>query len=198
MPYYTTMFVYGTVLSIRFNIKRNILDGYNETDIIEQWYGTFVSEVYEIIKCNISFRDFIVHPNEIIIILSTPLKKDLDRLFDDIRRINTLKYILNNKFNMDKERAVISFGACYDKMTVTKYGDYDNIKFLWRGSNIEKASLYSNRNDVSNIVIHYSVWKNLQNDNQKLFTMLSNKDETYVVKENILDMAMNNWLINNN
>lgn len=36
MPYYTTMFVYGTVLSIRFNIKRNILDGYNETDKIEQ------------------------------------------------------------------------------------------------------------------------------------------------------------------
>lgn len=184
-------FFYGTALSIRFNIKERLIEPEKEESIIIKWYNLFVSETYEIVKSNMSFRDFMVLQNEVIVIYNTSLKHEMDKLIEDMGRINTLIKIINKKLNIDNERTNISLAACYDKMLMYKITDN---KYYWKGDNIEKASSLSLNNDKKNMIVNRPIWTNLFEDNQKMFERMDSKHELYC--GSIINIALNNMLYN--
>lgn len=184
--------LYGTVLSIRYNLTDTVL--HYETDKKNIAYSAFVSEVCSICRSNSSCRDIIILDDEIRCIYNTSLKSEVNAVIDDLARIHSLASIVEKKIGFPYKSLLVKLSACYGRLDMSVIEQPSmHLQFRWSGFAWKKAILLSEKAKDNYTLVNRVIWNNLTDDNQKLFKLLDASEEIY--EGNIINLAMNNWVI---
>lgn len=188
------MKAWGSVVYIKhidvYNLKR-----YSDADdyYLLQAILAFASEVCRIFRSNASCRDIIVADDRIIAVYNTSFKEEMNELINDLARIRTLSYVVEKKFKLSYKSLSVKIAACYGRLDMSVVENRSSYKqYVWTGEAKKKAEELIEKGEEDKIFINRLVWKNLTEENQKLFKLIGVLDEDYEGK--IVNIAMNNWL----
>lgn len=179
-PYY----VNATVISVSIE----------SDDDSPQILQSFFSEASNIAKAHDICKDIICVDNRFLFIYSTAYKEELNAALDDAARIRSLAMIVSKigkqyNFGPIKINIGMDFGLVY--MYLIGRDLLGSPKFAWRGAAIKNAQ--KNAEEANDeLIISRSVWNNLSENNQKLFTRQSVVTDNYRGK--VVNVMMNNWL----
>lgn len=140
-------------------------------------------------------KDIIVTGKYLRFVYETSLKTELNEALDDAARFRTLAMVVSKKA---KQRAYpmikTAIGMDYGEVAMLPINLHDIRfpRFIWTGDAVERAESNAGKaND--DIVVSDIVWKNLTENNRKLFEGDGLSFSTYRGK--IVNIAMNNWII---
>lgn len=155
---------------------------------------SFLSEATKIAMAHKNCKDVICEDDRLMIIYSTAFKEELNFALDDAARIRSLAMIVT-KIAKQNGKGVITVNIGMDFGIVELYfmgHDLNNRPFYaWRGAAIKKAK--KNAEDANDeLIISRTVWNNLTEHGQKLFTKQSEMSDNYHGR--IINIMMNNWL----
>lgn len=155
---------------------------------------SFISEAICIGGSSSCCKDIMIADNYLRLIYDTSLKTELNEALDDAARIRTLAMVVSKKAKQhDFPTIKASVGMEYGKVSMLPVNLFDNRfpRFMWMGEAIENAEQNAGKAD-DDIVISDIVWKNLTDNNRKLFEADGLLFSTYRGK--IVNVAMNNWI----
>lgn len=184
----------ATVIHVRYEIVSdmwNPVDKKYELPVIH----SFISEVISIGSACTCCKDIIVTGDYLLLIYDTSLKTELNEALDDAARFRTIAMVVSKKakqrgYPMIKASIGMDYGAV--SMFPVNQRDSRFPRYLWKGEAIEQAKKNSEKAD-DDIVISDIVWKNLTENNRKLFEGDTRSFSTYRGK--IVNIAMNNWIL---
>lgn len=193
---YSTIYLpQATVIHVRYEIVSdmwNPVDKKYELPVIQ----SFISEVIFIGSACTCCKDIIVTGDYLQLIYDTSLKTELNEALDDAARFRTMAMVVSKKakqhgYPMIKASIGMDYGAV--SMLPVNLRDSRFPRFLWKGEAIECAKHNAGWAD-DNIVISEIVWKNLTENNRKLFETDSLAFSSYY-KGKVVNIAMNNWVV---
>lgn len=155
---------------------------------------SFISESSKIARAHSNCRDVICLENSLVFIYSSAFKTELGYALDDAARIRSLSMVVsklgkNKGFNPIKVNIGIHYGVIeMYRMNSDKKGI---PKYAWRGPAIDVARRYA-AEAHDGVLISRAVWSNLNENNQKLFSIHNVFSESY--HSQIVNVLMNNWL----
>lgn len=184
----------ATVIHVNFEIEQDMWQPVDEKYSLPV-IQSFVSEAVNIGGACDCCKDIIITENYLRFFYDTPLKKDLNEALDDAARIKTMAMVVSKKAKQKKYPIIkaslgIDYGAV--AMLPVNLRDIRFSRYIWEGEAVKNAELLARKAD-DDIVISPIVWKNLTENNRKLFeaeNVLSN-----VYRGKIVNIAMNNWVI---
>ena len=183
----------ATVVHVNFEIEQDMWQP------VDEKYGlpviqSFISEAMNIGGACECCKDIMIAENYLRFVYDTPLKKDLNEALDDAARIKTLALVVSKKAKQKRYPLIkASVGMDYGAVTLLPVNlhDYRLSRFVWMGEAIKKAEELAGKAD-DDIVISPIVWKNLTENNRKLF------EAEYLLatfyRGKIVNIAMNNWV----
>lgn len=183
----------ATVVHVNFEIISDIWHLYDEKKELPV-IQSFVSEAMIIGKSSSCCQDIMVTEKYLRMVYETSLKSELNEALDDAARVRTLAMVVSKKAKKrDFPMIKASIGMDYGQLAMLPINLNDNRfpRCLWTGKAIGNAEKNAGFAD-DDIVISDSVWKNLTENNRKLFEaehLLSS-----VFRGKIVNIAMNNWL----
>lgn len=155
---------------------------------------SFMSEATKIAMAHKNCKGIISEGDRLILIYSTAFKEELNAALDDAARIRSLAMIVSKIGKpYGIEPIVVDVGMDYGLVEMHLIGHDENSRpiFAWRGDVIKKAQ--KNAEDANDeLIISRSVWNNLTESNQKLFTRQSIVTDNFRGK--VINVMMNNWL----
>jgi len=183
----------ATVIHVNFEIMPNIwhpVDVKYNLPVIQ----CFVSEAISIGGNSSCCKDIMVTDKCLCLVYDTSLKTELNEALDDAARVRTLALVVSKKAKQRGMPAIkASIGMDYGAVNMLPINLHDDrfSRFMWMGETIDRASRNADTAD-DDIVISDIVWKNLTENNRKLFEMEGLSFSTYRGK--IVNIAMNNWV----
>ena len=183
----------ATVIHVNFEIVSNIWHPVDEKlnlPVIQ----SFVSEAIRIGGSSGCCRDIKMTDKYLQLVYDTSLKTELNEAMDDAARIRTLAMVVSKKAKQHEYPTIkASLGMDYGivSMLPVNMNDGRFSRFIWMGDAIDRAKQYAEDAD-DEIVISNIVWKNLTENNRKLFESDNLSFSTYRGK--IVNIAMNNWV----
>ena len=154
----------------------------------------FLSEATKIAMAHKNCKDVICEDDRLVIIYSTAFKEELNFALDDAARIRSLAMIVTKIIKQSgKGSIIVDVGMDFGLVELYHMGhDLNNRPiYAWRGPVIKNAK--NNAEDASDeVIITRTVWNNLNENNQKLFTRQNVKNDNY--RGRIINIMMNNWL----
>lgn len=136
---------------------------------------SFMSEATKIAMAHNNCKGIISECDRLILIYSTAFKEELNAALDDAARIRSLAMIVSKIGKpYGIEPIVVDVGMDYGLVEMHLMGHDENSRpiFAWRGDVIKKAQ--KNAEDANDeLIISRSIWNNLTESNQKLFTRQS-------------------------
>lgn len=183
----------ATVIHVIFEIEQDmwqLVDEKYSLPVIQ----SFISEAMNIGGVCECCKDITIAANYLRFVYDTPLKKDLNEALDDAARIKTLALVVSKKAKQKRYPLIkASVGMDYGAVTLLPVNlhDYRFSRFVWMGEAVKKAEELAGKAD-DDIVISPIVWKNLTENNRKLFEAEYLLGTFYRGK--IVNIAMNNWV----
>ncbi|WP_028904476.1 hypothetical protein [Prevotella sp. P6B4] len=155
---------------------------------------SFVSEAICVGGSSSCCKDIMITADYLRLVYDTSLKTELNEALDDAARIRTLAMVVS-KLAKQREYPMIkaSVGMDYGTVTMLPVNLIDSRypRFIWTGEVVDRAQQNAGKAD-DDIVISDVVWKNLTDNNRKLFETDGFSFSTYRGK--IVNIAMNNWI----
>lgn len=155
---------------------------------------SFVSEAICIGGSSSCCKDIMIADDYLRLVYDTSLKTELNEALDDAARIRTLAMVVSKKAKL-REYPMVKASVGMDYGTVSMFPvnlpDSRFPRFMWMGEAVERAKQNADKAD-DDIVISDVVWKNLTENNRKLFETDGLSFSTYRGK--IVNIAMNNWI----
>ena len=155
---------------------------------------SFLSEALKIVMAHKNCKDIICEDDKLLIIYSTAFKEELNFALDDAARIRSLSMIVTKIAKQNGKGAItVNIGMDFGIVELYFMGhDLNNRPFYaWRGPAIKNAK--KNAEDANDeLIISRTVWNNLTEHSQKLFTKQSELSDNYHGR--IINIMMNNWL----
>lgn len=156
---------------------------------------SFVSEAICIGGASTCCKDIMVTEKCLRFVYETSLKTELNEALDDAARFRTLAMVVSKKAKQKGYPMIkASIGMDYGTVSMLPVNMRDSRfpRFIWTGEAVERAEQNASKaND--DIVISDIVWKNLTENNRKLFEGDNLSFSTYRGK--IVNIAMNNWIV---
>ena len=184
----------ATVIHVNYEIEQDMWQPMGEKYSLPV-IQSFVSEAMNIGGSCDCCKDMIISENSLRFVYDTPLKKDLNEALDDAARIKTLAMVVSKKAKQKKYPLIkASLGIDYGAVSMLPVNLHDNrfSRLLWKGEAVKGAEELARKAD-DDIVISPIVWKNLTENNRKLFESEYLLSSYYRGK--IVNIAMNNWVI---
>ena len=156
---------------------------------------SFISEAISIGGACSCCKDIMVTDTHLSLIYDTSLKTELNEALDDAARIRTLAMVISKiaklkSYPMIKASIGMDYGAV--SMLPVNLRDDRFPRFMWMGEAIDNAKQNAEKAD-DEIVISPIVWKNLTDNNRKLFETDGLGFMSYY-RGKIVNIAMNNWI----
>lgn len=159
-----------------------------------QTMQSFLSEATKIAMAHKNCKDIICEDDSLMIIYSTAFKEELNLALDDAARIRSLAMIVTKIGKLSGKGAItVDVGMDFGVVELYLMGhDLNNRPiFAWRGAAIKNAK--KNAEDANDeLIISQTVWNNLTENSQKLFTKQSVMTDNY--RGRVINIMMNNWL----
>ena len=184
----------ATVIHVNYEIVQDMWQPVDEKYSLPV-IQSFVSEAMNIGGACDCCKDIVIAENNLRFVYDTPMKKDLNEALDDAARIKTLAMVVSKKAKQKKCPTIkASVGMDYGVVSMLPVNLLDNrfARFIWKGETVKNAEELANKAD-DEIVISPIVWKNLTENNRKLFEAEPIFSTCYRGK--IVNIAMNNWVI---
>jgi len=164
-------------------------------------YRTYISEVVAIINGNSHCKEIEIDGDCISGIYNTPSKSDIDSVFADAARINSLIKVLNCKYEKRGiEKIDIGIGIDYGRALMIKAG-YNGSglnKVVWMGEVVNGSSNLCNKAnkgwDSKVLFVSSVIYNNLNEHNKDL---LSWNQANSCYHGNIVNLDMDEWYTNN-
>lgn len=156
---------------------------------------SFISEAVNIGGACDCCKDIIIQENYLRFVYDTPLKTNINESLDDAARIKTLAMVVSKKARPKKYPLIkVSVGIDYGPVSMLPVNTHDIRfpRFIWMGDAVNKADELAGKAD-DDIVISPIVWKNLTENNRKLFETDALGFSSYY-RGKIVNIAMNNWI----
>lgn len=184
----------ATVMHVNFEIVTDMwhpVDDRLKQPIIQ----SFISETISIGGASSCCKDIMVTDTHLRLIYDTSLKTELNEALDDAARIRTLAMVISKKaksksYPMIKASIGMDYGVV--SMLPVNLRDVRFPRFVWMGEAIECAEQNAKKAD-DDLVISPIVWKNLTDNNRKLFETDALGFTSYY-RGRIVNIAMNNWI----
>lgn len=180
----------------------------NKSDIVARVMRAFYSEIIGILEQRDTVREIGIRGDCVYAIYSTPLKSDLNDIFDDAVVINTFNnmfQIILKQNNLPQFSIGIGLGAGYDVIVKAgkKYSGHND--YLWIGDAVINASNLSSLGDSYNdysIYMDSTFYENIKdfyaNTEKKITnsTLLKSKnvEGKIVYYGNIVKTLYDNWI----
>ncbi len=184
----------ATVVHVNFEIEQDMWQPVDEKYSLPV-IQSFIAEAMNIGGACECCKDIMIAEKYLRLVYDTPLKKDLNEALDDAARIKTLALVVSKKAKQKRMPLIkASVGMDYGAVTLLPVNLHDNrfSKFIWMGESVKRAEELAGKAD-DDIVISTIVWKNLTENNRKLFEAEYLLSTFYRGK--IVNIAMNNWVI---
>lgn len=186
-------FPQATVIHVNYEIVSDIwhpVDKKLNLPVIQ----SFISETICIGGSSSGCKDIMVADKYLRLVYDTSLKSELNEALDDAARIRTLAMVISKKAKFQSYPMIkASIGMDYGEITMLPVNQQANRfpRFIWMGEAIDRAEQNAGKAD-DDIVISDIVWKNLTENNRKLFETDGLSFSNYRGK--IVNIAMNNWI----
>ena len=159
-----------------------------------QTMQSFISEASNIVMSHDICKGIICTDCRMWIVYSTAYKEELNAALDDVARIRSLAMIVTKigKF-YGHESIKVNIGMDFGlvKMYLMGYDLCGSPRFAWDGPAIKIAQ--KNAEEANDeLIISRTVWNNLTEKNQKMFTRQGVAIDNY--RGRIVNVMMNNWL----
>lgn len=184
----------ATVIHVKYEIVTDMwhpVEKKFELPVIQ----SFISESINIGGSCSCCKDIMITDNYLRLIYDTSLKAELNEALDDAARIRSLAMVISKKAKQQAHPMIkASIGMDYGAVSMLPVNQRDSRfpRFMWMGKAIECAEQNAGKAD-DDIVISEIVWKNLTENNRKLFEMDSLAFSSYY-RGKIVNIAMNNWI----
>lgn len=154
--------------------------------------NSFLSELTAVCQSNENCRDIIITLSSVMVVYSTPKKVDVDSVIDDAARIRSLAMVihkLDEKISI-KTTFAIDYGQVIMNAIVTSP---TQKRYVWTGGPVEEVQKMIDKATQGQGILSDVIWKNINQDNQKLFKGDSISGPYY--KGNVVNILINNWLL---
>lgn len=182
-----SVMVYATVVCVYVERDESIFPSH---------YATLLKAVYDIFSEHPKCKDILSLENNIVAVIDSPFKTDIDNALDSVGKINTL-FNLANKIREKKKQQAIKrgIGMNYGKVLLVKTAQPENLVVGWDGEALSSVIKLS-KSAVERAKVHasYTIFNNLKEDYQKLFSKVTFED---YYEANPVNIAMNKWIIAN-
>lgn len=163
-------------------------------------YRSYISEIVAIMNGNPNCKEIEIDGDCISGIYDTPYKADIDSMFNDSAKINSLIKILNCKYKKKGISSIrIGIGMDYGRALMIKagYSGSGLNKIVWMGDVVNSASNLcnnANKNGNKEILVSNVIYNNLNAHNQNLLA----KNYIYnCYQGSIINTYMEEWYKNN-
>lgn len=155
----------------------------------------FYQIVTKVLQEHPSCVDFMIHDDEVVCIVNTPNKNDIDLLFEELAKVNTMLSILNQKSQQASLVPLLwGIGAHYgDSYVSVQYYHEGQPRLIWDGYAYNYAHFCCEKaldNNERSIVISKVFFDNLKKEYKQM--MQEEKDNIYsanVINRPIYEMA---------
>lgn len=165
--------------------------------VLSKIYKSFTSEVVAILNWDDTCKEINIEWDCVWAIFKTPLKADINNIFDSSAKISSLIDILNCKLEKKKFKTInIWIWMHYWRVLMIKWwyswSWINDIIWMWDIINhTAKLCWYWNRTSLDGeVMISEVIYNNLNEHNQNLMSWNSNR---WCYHWNIIWIAMNNW-----
>lgn len=130
----------------------------------------------------------------IVGIFDTPFKSDIDATLDCVGKVNAL-FKLANKMQVQSHNGAVvkGIGMAYGKVQLTKCIGGEQTVVCWDGETIETAQSLSKKAIIgnNNVYATNTIYNNLKEDYQKLFSKVNSED---YFESDPINIAMYKWI----
>jgi len=193
-------YVYCSVISIDIINSSNLSDTHKRPKLAKL-YRSYISETIAVMRGNTSCSEVYIEGDGVIGIFNTPLKDDIDLVFDTTAQLSSIINTINYFFKKNGIQTIsVGIGVSYGRTLMIKAGYKGSgiNDIVWVGDVVNEASNFSksaNRNGFYNKIVVSSVfYSNLSEENKKLLTRHPIK---YCYHGSFINVAMNKWLLEN-
>lgn len=182
-----TAMVISTVLGVY--VKR-------DESITPSIYANILKSVYDIFSEHPKCKDIISLENYVVAIIDSPFKTDIDNALDCVGKINAL-FKLVNRIREQKLQPKIEkgIGMNYGKVLMVKTSHSDNLVMSWDGESLSTVvDLSTKASDEAKVFATFTIYNNLKEEYQKLFSKVLSND---YYEADPVNIAMNKWIIAN-
>lgn len=184
MSSFSKAVVYVTAVSVYVEETsyRSLAD---RATITEAIYTAFVEHP----KC----KDVVSLGSYIVGIFNTAFKSDIDSALDSVGKVMAMFGLVNKVYGQTMhEDITYGVGMNYAKALLTKSSEGENPQYTWSGDAITTSMILSEKASlVKKVYASFTIYNNLKEDYQKLFSKVLLGDHYEATPVNI---AMNKWI----
>ena len=159
---------------------------------------TIIKAIYEAFCEHPKCKDVLAISDFIVAVFDTPFKIDIDAVLNCVGKINAVFNLVDKIYERSPgDKYVRGIGMYYGKALLMKSIDGEKPEFCWNGEAIDMAvnlSKEAKSDDKRKVYASYTIYNNLKEDYQKLFTGVSL--ENYY-KADPVNIALNKWIYAN-
>lgn len=187
-----------TVVYIKIRLKSSFDNFLNNKLVTFRQRESFQSAVTSILREHPKCFDFLMHDDEIACIVDTPFKEDINMLFEQLAKINSMLSILNKKSQLaGLEPFEWGIGSHYGETFVSSQRYHDGPPtFSWSGYAYSYSRHLSGKaldNNQRVIFVSKVFYDNLKEEYQELMRLES--EEVYTA--NVINRFIQNWQTEN-
>ena len=187
-----------TVVYIKIRLKSSLDNFLNSKLVTFRQREGFQSAVTSLLREHPKCFDFMMHDDEIACIVDTPFKEDINMLFEQLAKINSMLSILSKKSQLaGLEPLEWGIGSHYGETFVSTQRYHDGPPtFCWSGSAYTYSRYLSDKaldNKQRAICISKVFYNNLKEEYKEL--MWSETEDVY--SANVINRFIQNWKIEN-
>lgn len=182
----------------------DIVDSSDMTDehkrpTLAKMYRAFISECTAIMNGASNCKEINIHGDCVWGVFDTPLKKDIDEIFNLAAKLNSLIQILNYKMKRKGYSSIsVGIGIDYGRALMVKagYSGSGLNDVIWMGDVVNTACHLANnagRYYYKPVFVSSIIYDNLNDDNKKLLDGPMFIDDYYCYQGNIIDLGMEEW-----
>lgn len=156
---------------------------------------TITKAIYEALCEHPKCKEVISLGEFIVAIFDTPFKTDIDAVLNCVGKINAVFNLVDKvDERTPNDKYVRGIGMCYGKALLMKSLGGERPEYCWNGEAIDMANNLSKEaksDDIRKVYASYTIYNNLKNDYQKLFT--NDSLENYY-KADPVNIALDKWI----
>lgn len=156
---------------------------------------TITKAIYEAFCEHSKCKDILSLGDYIVAIFDTPFKTDIDAVLNCVGKINAVFNLVDEvDERAPNDKYVRGIGMCFGKALLMKSLGGEKPEYCWNGEAIDIANNLSKEaksDDVWKVYASYTIYNNLKEDYQKLFTNVGLKN---YYKADPVNIALNKWI----
>ncbi|WP_310440348.1 adenylate/guanylate cyclase domain-containing protein [Sulfuricurvum sp.] len=192
-------YVYATALFVDIRDSSKLINAHNRP-ALAKIYRSFISEVIAIMNGNQNCKFINIDGDCVSGVYETPLKSDVDSVFNDVSKISSLIDILNCKLKKKRITEIkIGMGLDYGRLLLIKAGFSGSglNEVAWMGDALNTAARLckkANKEYSYEILVSSLIHQNLNNHNKSLLHKIESQN---YYGGNTINTKMNEWVKEN-